>query len=148
MKLHPELVLPKIDRLVVEKSKRRMLAFSGGKLVHTFTGIQLGDAPVGQKHFEGDEKTPEGRYTIDLRNPKSAFHLSLHISYPDAAAVNYAAQADRSAGGDVFIHGQSNWLPVGRLSGDWTNGCIALSNDEIEAFWLAVPNGTPIEISS
>lgn len=142
----PSLHLPPVDRLVVNKAKRQMLAYSGGRLVHTFEGIQLGDAPVGQKQFEGDERTPEGRYSIDYRNPRSRYHLSLHISYPDKAARDFARQAGRSPGGDVFIHGQPNSLPLGRMRGDWTNGCIALSNDEIEALWLAVEDGTQIEI--
>lgn len=144
--INPSFRLPKIDRLVALKSERRLLAFANGKLVHSFEAIQLGDAPIGQKAFEGDEKTPEGIYLIDYRNPRSAYHLSLHISYPDARAKAIAAREGRSPGGDVFIHGQPNWLPAGRMRGDWTNGCIALSNDEIEALWLAVPDGTPIEI--
>jgi murein L,D-transpeptidase YafK len=143
---NPSFTLPQVDLLVVEKSKRRMMAYSHGKLVHTFSDIQLGDAPVGHKQFEGDEKTPEGRYTIDSRNPRSRYHLSLHISYPDAAARSFAAAQRRKPGGDIFIHGQPNSLPLGRMSGDWTDGCIAVSNDEIEALWLAVNDGTPIEI--
>lgn len=122
------------------------MAYSAGRLVHTFDAIQLGDAPRGHKRFEGDERTPEGRYRIDYRNPKSRYHLSLHISYPDAAARAYAAGQARSPGGDIFIHGQPNNLPIGRMPGDWTDGCIALSNDEIEALWLAVKDGTEIEI--
>ena len=93
-----------------------------------------------------DERTPEGSYTIDYRNPHSAYHLSLHISYPDAAAKAFAARSGRSPGGDIFIHGQPNELSLGRVPGDWTDGCIALSNQEIEALWQAVGDGTPIEI--
>lgn len=142
----PALKLPPVDRLVVNKAERRMIAFAKGQPVHIFEGVQLGDAPVGHKQFEGDERTPEGRYTLDWRNPNSRYHLSLHISYPDQAARDFAARQGRSPGGDVFIHGQPNSLPFGRMSGDWTNGCIALSNAEIEALWLAVKDGTPIEI--
>ena len=123
-----------------------MLAYAGGRVVHTFKHIQLGDAPVGHKQFQGDERTPEGRYTIDYGNPHSAYHLSLHISYPDAAAKAFAASNGRSPGGDIFIHGQPNELAMGRMPGDWTDGCIALSNKEIEALWRAVGDGTPIEI--
>lgn len=140
------LTLPPVDRLVVDKSERALQAWSNGQLVHTFTGIQLGDAPEGHKQFEGDERTPEGRYTIDYRNPQSAYHLSLHISYPDAAAVAAARAVGRSPGGAIFIHGQPNALPYGRVPGDWTDGCIALANQEIEALWDAVPDGTEIEI--
>ena len=114
--------------------------------VHTIRGIQLGDVPVGAKQFEGDEKTPEGHFTIDYGNPNSAYHLSLHIDYPRAEHVAYANARGRSAGGMIMIHGQPNSLPVGRVPGDWTDGCIAVSNAEIEALWEAVPNGTPIEI--
>lgn len=144
--INPSFTLPPIERLVVKKAERRMLAYSAGRLVHTFEHIQLGDAPMGTKRFEGDEKTPEGRFTIDGRNPKSRYHLSLHISYPDPAAKTYAATQGRSPGGDIFIHGQPNSLPIGRMSGDWTDGCVALSNDEIEALWLAAKNGTVVEI--
>lgn len=142
----PVLDLPQLDRIVVHKAERRMELFAGGKLVHTMTRIQLGDAPVGHKQFEGDEKTPEGRYTIDLRNPRSSFHLSLRISYPDQAARDFAASRQRSPGGEIFIHGQPNGLRYGRMQGDWTDGCIALSNREIDALWRAVPVGTSIEI--
>ena len=143
----PSLTLPPIERLVVHKAERRMLAYAGGQIVHTFEHIQLGDAPVGAKQFQGDEKTPEGRFVIDYGNPHSAYHLSLHISYPDAAAKVRAAQAGRSPGGDIFIHGQPNELLGLRVPGDWTDGCIALSDGEIEALWAAVADGTPIEIN-
>ena len=148
LRAQPSLTLPPIERLVVEKSTRRMLAYSGGRLVQTFEHIQLGDAPVGAKQFQGDEKTPEGSYTIDYGNPRSAYHLSLHISYPGAAAKAAAARAGRSPGGDIFIHGQPNYWPTERVPGDWTDGCIAVSNAEIEALWEAVGDGTPIEIRS
>ena len=148
----PALALPPIERLIVEKGARRMLAYSGGRLVHTFEQIQLGDAPVGAKQLQGDEKTPEGSYTIDYGNPNSGYHLSLHISYPDAAATATAARAGRRPGGNIFIHGQPNAWPGtsagARVPGDWTDGCIAVSNAEIEALWEAVEDGTPIEIRS
>lgn len=139
-------LLPPIDRIVVDKSARELALFSGGKLVHTMTGVGLGDAPVGHKQFEGDEKTPEGNYLIDLRNPQSSYHLSLRISYPDQTAQQAAAAQGRSPGGEIYIHGQPNWLRFGRLPGDWTDGCIAVSNREIEALWQAVGIGTQIEV--
>jgi murein L,D-transpeptidase YafK len=142
----PPLKLPPIERIVVYKAERRMELFSGGRLVHTLAGLQLGDAPVGHKQFEGDEKTPEGRYSIDFRNPGSDYHLSLRISYPDAAAKAHAAPHQRSPGGEIYIHGQPNGLWYGRMPGDWTDGCIALSNREIEGLWDAVPVGTVVEI--
>lgn len=131
----------------VEKRARRLLLLdSDGRALRIVTGIQLGDDPVGPKRFEGDERTPEGRYVIDYANPSSSYHLSLHISYPDARDRAYAESRGRSAGGQIFIHGQPNALQGGRMEGDWTDGCIALSNEEIEELWQLVPDGTPIDI--
>lgn len=135
-----------VDLVLVDKSDRTLTLLSGGFPLKTYGGLQLGDAPLGPKHFEGDERTPEGRYTIDYRNPRSAYHLSLHISYPSAADRAYAAARGESPGGEIFIHGQPNALTAGRVRGDWTDGCIALSNGEIEELWRLVANGTPIEI--
>ncbi len=140
------LTLPEIDYIRVEKSARTMTLYSAGQPVHTITGIQLGDAPQGPKHFQGDERTPEGRYTIDYGNPASSYTLSLHIAYPNAADRAYAASHGRSPGGLIFIHGQPNGLPAGRVPGDWTDGCIAVSNEEIEALWEAVPDGAVIDL--
>ncbi|WP_159793877.1 L,D-transpeptidase family protein [Croceibacterium salegens] len=134
------------DFVLVDKSDRTLTLLRDGKAIRTYTGLQFGAAPNGHKQFEGDERTPEGRYTIDTRNPLSAYHLSLRISYPNAADRAFAASRGRSPGGDIFIHGQPNALPVGRMPGDWTDGCIAVSNSEIEELWSAVADGTPIEI--
>jgi murein L,D-transpeptidase YafK len=142
----PPLVLPVIDQIVVRKAQRVMELYVKGRLVHTIAGIQLGDAPVGPKRFEGDERTPEGRYTIDYGNPNSGYYLSLHISYPNARDVAYARAQGRSPGGLIFIHGQPNDWPEGRVPGDWTDGCIAVSNEEMAALWGAVPDGTVIDI--
>lgn len=131
----------------VEKSARTLtLLGESGEVVRRYSAIQLGDEPVGAKQFEGDERTPEGRFVIDYGNENSSYHLSLHISYPDDAATRTAAAQGRSPGGLIFIHGQPNWLAAGRLPGDWTDGCIALANAEIEELWALVPDGTPIEI--
>lgn len=144
------LQLPDIDYVRVEKAARTMTLFAGGRAVHAIGGLQLGDAPVGPKRFEGDERTPEGRYTIDYGNPQSAYHLSLHISYPDARDVASASAYGRSAGGAIFIHGQPNDWPGSdhgaRVPGDWTDGCIAVSNPEIELLWDAVLDGATIDI--
>lgn len=140
--------LPDVDYIRVEKAARTMALYSGGRLVHTIEGIQLGDEPVGAKRFEGDERTPEGRYTIDYGNPNSAYHLSLHISYPSARDAAYARSLGRGPGGQIFIHGQPNALPVGRIPGDWTDGCIAVSNDEIEILWETVLDGATIDITA
>ncbi|MEO6716318.1 MAG: L,D-transpeptidase family protein [Novosphingobium sp.] len=142
------LALPEIDYIRVVKSARAMTLYSGGQAVHVIHGIQLGDAPVGPKHFQGDERTPEGRYTIDYGNPGSAYHLSLHISYPSVRDVAYARSQGRSPGGLIFIHGQPNDWAAGRVPGDWTDGCISVSNEEIEALYEAVPDGTVIDIEA
>ena len=140
------LKLPDIDYIRVVKSAREMTLYSAGRAVYVIHGIQLGDAPVGPKHFQGDERTPEGRYTIDYGNPGSAYHLSLHISYPSARDLAFARSQGRSPGGLIFIHGQPNDWPGGRVPGDWTDGCISVSNAEIEALYEAVPDGTVIDI--
>ncbi len=140
------LTLPEIDYIRVEKSARAMVLYSAGRAVHTITGIQLGDAPSGHKQFQGDERTPEGRYVIDYGNPQSSFHLSLHISYPNARDTAFARSQGRNPGGLIMIHGQPNGWPAGRVPGDWTDGCIAVSNVEIEALWEAVADGTTIDI--
>ncbi len=134
------------DFVLVDKSDRTIALFTGGWLTKTYAGIQFGDAPQGHKQFEGDERTPEGRYTIDTRNPNSAYHLSLRISYPNAADRAFAEAQGRSPGGDIFIHGQPDGLPAGRMVGDWTDGCIAVTNGEMAELWQAIPDGTPIEI--
>jgi murein L,D-transpeptidase YafK len=142
--------LPPIDHIVVRKAERTMALYAGGELAHTITGIQLGDEPVGPKRFQGDERTPEGRYAINYGNPESSYYLSLHISYPNAADVAYARAQGRSPGGMIFIHGQPNgWADRGlgdRVPGDWTDGCIAVSDEEMAALWQAVPDGTVIDI--
>ena len=134
------------DFILVDKSDRTLTLFRGGVPFKSYRGLQLGDEPEGAKRFEGDERTPEGRYTVDYRNPRSAYHLSLHISYPDAADRAYAAARGYSPGGEIFIHGQPNALSEGRMRGNWTDGCIAVANAEIEELWRAVPDGTTIEI--
>ncbi|MEJ2410293.1 MAG: L,D-transpeptidase family protein [Novosphingobium sp.] len=142
------LSLPEIDFVRVHKGARTMDLFADGRLVHVIEHIQLGGAPAGPKHFEGDQRTPEGLYEIDWSNPDSSYHLSLHISYPNEADGASAAARGRSAGGMIMIHGQPNALPVGRVPGDWTDGCSAVSNEEMDALWETVPDGTPIEIGA
>lgn len=142
----PERRFTQVDYLIVDKSERLMVAYAGGQPVKAWRGLQFGDAPQGHKQFEGDERTPEGRYVIEGRNPGSAYHLSLKVSYPNAADRAFALAQGRSPGGEIFIHGQPNSLPFGRVPGDWTDGCIALSNDEIAELWRIVPDGTVIEI--
>ena len=136
---------PPVDLVRVDKSQRTLTLYAAGEAVRIYRGIQLGDEPVGPKRFRGDERTPEGRYTIDYGNDRSAYHLSLHVSYPAAADVAYARARGRSPGGDIFIHGQPNGYG-GRVDGDWTDGCIALADAEIDEVWSLVGDGTPIEI--
>lgn len=135
-----------IDYLIVDKSERLMVAYAGGEPVRAWRGLQFGEQPQGHKRFEGDERTPEGRYWIEARNPQSAYHLSLKISYPNPQDRAFAQSQGRSPGGNIFLHGQPNALSAGRVPGDWTDGCIALSNEEIEELWRMVPDGTVIEI--
>lgn len=134
------------DYVLVDKSDRTLTVYQGSRPLRIFRAIQFGDAPMGHKRFQGDERTPEGLYTIDLRNPQSSYYLSLRISYPNAADRAFAAQYGRSPGGDIYIHGQPNAMTYGRMRGDWTDGCIALSNEEMAELWRLVPDGTPIEI--
>lgn len=135
-----------IDRILIDKSDRTLWLMAGGHVVHTYRNIRLGDVPVGHKQFEGDEKTPEGRYHISGRNPASRYHLSLRISYPDARDKRLAARAGKSPGGDIFIHGQPNGSPAERLPMDWTDGCVAVSNAEIREIWKLVRDGTRVDI--
>lgn len=130
----------------VDKSDRTLTLYREGKVLREYTGVALGDAPEGHKRFEGDERTPEGRYTIDTRNPASAYHLSLRVSYPNDADRAFAEAQGLSPGGDIFIHGQPNNSPLDRLPGDWTDGCIAVSDAEMDELWSAIADGTPIEI--
>ncbi|WP_128515856.1 L,D-transpeptidase family protein [Tabrizicola thermarum] len=135
-----------VDRIVIEKAARRMQLFQDGKPVRTYR-IALGFTPEGDKIRQGDGKTPEGEFTIDRRNDESAFHLSLGLDYPRPADRARAAKSGYSPGGDIFIHGQPNALPEGfKLKGDWTAGCIALTNAEMREVWAVTPIGTRVEI--
>ena len=129
------------DAIRVSKSERRMQLLRDGKVLRTYR-IALGDAPVGHKRQQGDERTPEGDYTISFRNAKSRFHLSLRVSYPNAADRAQAAARGVDPGGDIMIHGNT---PPG-YTGDWTDGCIAVTDAEIEEIWRLVPVGMPIRI--
>ena len=141
-------VLPDIEKITVRKSARKLELYHNGKIVKSYT-IALGRNPVGHKQREGDSKTPEGKYFIAYHNPKSSYHLSLKISYPDEQDKLNAKKMGVSAGGDIMIHGLPNRAPfLGRFHNltDWTQGCIAVNNYEIEEIYSAVKDGTPIEI--
>jgi murein L,D-transpeptidase YafK len=140
--------LPYADKIIVKKAARQMLLISNGKAYRQYV-IGLGDVPEGHKQQRGDERTPEGLYIIDYRNPKSQYHLSLHINYPSALDKKRANERGVNPGGDIFIHGLPNGMSMlsAALKGrDWTDGCIAVDNNEIEEIWRLVKNGTPIEI--
>ena len=136
------------DLIMVEKSKRALTLYAHGKAIKTYR-IVLGGSPTGDKEQEGDGRTPEGRYTIDAKNPKSSFHLSLHISYPSKQDRAAARGRGVSPGGAIMIHGTPDYLAALYATGvypDWTAGCIAVSNAEIEEIFKLVPIGTPIMI--
>lgn len=133
---------PVITKIEVHKDARRMYLLSGPTVIKSYK-IKLGGNPVGHKQFEGDGKTPEGAYVITHRNPNSAYHLSLGISYPNQADIEFAKAAGKKPGGDIFIHGGPREKTRGR---DWTAGCIAVSDRQIEEIYAMVRPGTPIHI--
>ena len=137
-----------INRIVVEKSARKLSILRDGKQIKTYR-IALGRNPTGAKQEEGDMKTPEGIYKIDSRNAQSSFHLALHISYPSDEDNKRAAARGVSAGSDIMIHGIQNgqgWIGAFHRWKDWTAGCVALTDEEIEELWHVTPDGTTIEI--
>ena len=139
---------PVADEVIVEKSARKLHLLKNGEPIRSFD-IALGVAPLGHKEYEGDAKTPEGRYLLDVRNPNSDFFLSMHISYPSPQDRQRAAQRGVDPGGQIMIHGQPNeptYSEAYYRSQDWTNGCIAVSNSDMIDIWLMTPDGTPIEI--
>ena len=137
-----------IDRVFVDKSDRVLKLMSDGKAIKSYR-IALGGSPVGRKQQEGDQRTPVGVYTLDYKNENSIAHRSIHISYPNTADKAYAKKLGVSAGGDIMIHGQMNgfgYLALFNQRRDWTDGCIAVTNDEMDEIMAAVTLGTPIEI--
>ncbi len=139
---------PMADKIVVEKENRRLYLMRNGEIFRTFE-IALGVAPIGNKEREGDQRTPEGRYLLDDRNPDSDFFLSIHISYPSLAERVAARQKGLDPGGSIMIHGQPNeptYSAAYYRQEDWTNGCIAVSNSDMIDIWLMTPNDIPIEI--
>ena len=144
----PTFAVERVDLVRVDKSERRLHLIGAGKLLRSYS-IALGNAPVGQKSREGDERTPEGRYVLDWRNPGSMAHKSIHISYPNAAQVEVAKAAGIDPGGMIMIHGQPNgfgWWGWLLQMVDWTDGCIAVTDSDMDEIWTMVPDGTPIEI--
>ena len=143
-----EVALPMASEVVVHKGKRRLELWQGGKLLRAYR-ISLGLNPAGHKQHEGDFRTPEGRYVLDVRNPRSEFFLSMRVSYPNARDVARARKAGVPPGGQIMIHGLPNeprWSPEHYAREDWTDGCIALSNADMMEVWMLVADGTPIDI--
>ncbi len=140
---------PAIDLVRVLKSEHRLELLSKGKVTHQFK-VALGNHPIGPKRQEGDGKTPEGNYILDYKKSDSAFHHAIHISYPNHTDMISAAARGVKPGGQVMIHGQKNgldWFESISQHFDWTNGCVALSNKDMDIVWALVKEGTKIEIS-
>ena len=139
---------PMADKVIVEKQNRKLHLMNSGRVIRTFD-IALGVAPVGDKEREGDQKTPEGLYSLDGRNPDSDFFLSIHVSYPNSSDRTESRRKGFDPGGAIMIHGQPN-LPTYSTAyyrkEDWTNGCIAVSNSDMIDIWLMTPNDIAIEI--
>ena len=137
-----------VDSIVVEKKAHKLTLYRDGKPTRTYL-VALGGQPVGDKTRAGDNRTPEGIFHIDARQPNSRYHLALHISYPDQAHRERSRAIGAEPGGDIMIHGLPNGLGAAGAShrlNDWTNGCVALTDEEIEEIWSVVPIGTPVEI--
>jgi tetratricopeptide (TPR) repeat protein len=137
-----------VDRILIEKSARRLMLISQGEVLKSYK-IALGGDPIGPKERKGDNKTPEGTYVIDARNKDSRFHLSLHVSYPNERDKKRAKELGVSPGGDIMIHGIKNgfsWVGDAHAGVDWTKGCIAVTDQEIEEIEKLAPNGTIVEI--
>ena len=146
----PEPVVSKVDSVVVRKGKREMDLIKGGAVYRSYR-ISLGDSPRGHKMREGDERTPEGDYILDWRNPRSSFPKSIHVSYPNTRDRAFARAMGFKPGGMIMIHGRPNWLTSAKVAKeydgrDWTNGCIAVTNPEMDEIWRLVKDGTPIRI--
>ena len=147
----PEKKLPtdqKIDKIILTKSRRTMDVYAGGQIIKTYK-ISLGRDPLGDKEFEGDKRTPEGQYSINDKNPNSGFHKNLGISYPNKMDIEEAKKKNLRPGGEIKIHGIRNGLGfIGKLHRmlDWTAGCVALTDDEVDELYNSVEIGTPILI--
>jgi murein L,D-transpeptidase YafK len=138
----------RVDRVVVYKRERKLVLLSQGKELRTYK-IALGSEPVGPKARQGDHRSPEGVYTLDSRNPNSRFYKAFHISYPNSSDIAAAKKLGVSAGGDIMLHGlpkEYAWVGREHTLRDWTDGCIAVTNEEMDEIWNLVRVGTPIEI--
>jgi murein L,D-transpeptidase YafK len=142
--------LSKAELVVVRKAERKLQLIQGGEIVREYR-VALGDQPRGHKMREGDERTPEGDYVLDWRNPNSSYYKSIHVSYPNSRDIQLARFMGVAPGGMIMIHGQPNYIHSAKIKAeyrvrDWTNGCIAVQNHEMDEIWRAVHDGTPIKI--
>ncbi|MEZ5567496.1 MAG: L,D-transpeptidase family protein [Halioglobus sp.] len=139
------LAVPGVDQVIVVKSERMLYLKASGEIVQRYP-VALGPVPWGHKEREGDERTPEGRYTLDFKNPQSRFYKAIRVSYPSAEDRARAQAMGFNPGGNIMIHGQ----PIGGQADaqlfNWTDGCIAVSNEHMDEIWELVNVGTPIEI--
>lgn len=135
------------DRVLILKKQHKLLLLNGDQVLRSYD-IALGRGGLGPKQRQGDGRTPEGLYSIDYRNSASKFHLALHISYPQVDDKLRARQLGARPGGDIEIHGlgRYSWVGAKHRIADWTEGCIAVTDTEIEEIWEMVPDGTPVEI--
>jgi murein L,D-transpeptidase YafK len=136
---------PRANHIVISKTNRSMALMSGERTLKLYR-VSLGFTPEGHKARSGDGRTPEGRYYIDRRNPRSEFYLSLGVSYPNPEDLARARAMGVRAGGDIFIHGGPRPASTRRARQDWTAGCIAVSDAEMDEIWSMVPTGIPITI--
>ena len=137
-----------VDHVVVYKGERKLVLLSQGKELRSYK-VALGSEPIGPKTRQGDHRTPEGLYLLDSRKPNSQFYKAFHISYPHSKDIAAAKKSGVSPGGDIMLHGlpkEYAWVGKAHLLHDWTNGCIAVTNEEMDDIWKLVPVGTPIEI--
>lgn len=135
-------------QIAIKKSERILIVYRGNRILKTYH-VALGKKPLGKKEVSGDNKTPEGEYVIDYHKPDSAFHKALHISYPNEEDRQRAKRANRDPGGDIIIHGLPNglgWIGGLHRYSDWTAGCIALANTEIDELYALIPDKTYVHI--
>ena len=144
----PAVEAPQADKIIIVKSERTMTLMSGNKILKTYR-VSLGTVPVGPKQIQGDHKTPEGSYVISGKNAGSRFHLALRVSYPSPVDRARARKRGASPGGDIMIHGlgrEFSFLGPLQWKTDWTDGCVAVTNEEIDEIWRLVPVGIMVEI--
>jgi murein L,D-transpeptidase YafK len=142
-------LMPKADFVLVVKSEKQLYLKRNDKILKTYR-VVFGANPIGHKRMEGDERTPEGIYTLDYKLKKSEFYKAIHISYPNSADILKARELGVDPGGSIMIHGQPNdcyWPPVVTQYFNWTDGCIAVSNSDMDEIWEAIDEGTPIRIT-